>query len=112
MKVLSTVFQNYIGAMAPIMSQYQTCKEESLRHAFQCLEQQTPIIDTSGSTDKHLRVVDAALIREAFKMIRPHYSATKVRFGHLLLNPMFIDQFLFKRDQILKIFHFLDYRKG
>jgi len=69
------------------MSQYQKCKEESLRHAFQCLEQQTPIIDTSGSTDKHLRVVDAALIREVLKLLRPHYSATKVNLLVGVVDP-------------------------
>lgn len=79
MKVLSTVFQNYIGAMSPIMSQYQRYKEESLRHAFQCLEHQVHITDAAG---EHLRVIDAALIRGAFQILRPHYNVTKVRFCH------------------------------
>lgn len=81
--VLSVVFQTYVQASAIIHERSIAHREESLRFAFVCLQEDFPDDDTVGV----LRRVRTGSIRKTLRLLRPHYNAMKINALVEIVDP-------------------------
>lgn len=69
--VLSTVFNNYIAAMAHVVHRFSSNKERCLLHAFNCLQEE-------AKRASYL-CVRTEIIEDTLRQLRPHYNDHKVQ---------------------------------
>jgi hypothetical protein len=93
--VLSVVFQTYVQASAVIHERSIAHREESLRLAFLCLQEDYP----EDNTIVAVRRVRTGSIRKTLRLLRPHYNAMKINALVEIVDPSgsnFIDYETFR----------------